>query len=115
MFRSYYTNQLQLQLTQRYSTRGLSLRYTAVVGLVSPSATTYLNPSTSSFTMPGKQPRAGEHPLSRAQSVIAAQILREHFDPSVNTQMDMTVKNTLIVCVCERERERSIMSDMHDS
>ena len=51
--------------------------------------------------MPGKQPRAGEHPLSRPQSVIAAQILREHFDPSVNTQMDMSAKNTLLAMVNE--------------
>ena len=36
--------------------------------------------------MPGKQPREGEPPLVREQSVIAAAILRREFDPA-NTQM----------------------------
>ena len=46
--------------------------------------------------MPGKQPRAGEHPLSRPQSVIAAQILRE--------QMDVSAKNTLLAIAYERDK-----------
>jgi hypothetical protein len=47
-------------------------------------------------TMPGKQPRAGEAPLSRQQSVLAAEILRREFDPAVNTQMDANTKNRLL-------------------
>ena len=35
--------------------------------------------------MPGKQPREGEPPLAREQSVIAAAILRREFDPAANT------------------------------
>lgn len=49
--------------------------------------------------MPGKQPRAGETPLNRQQSVIAAEILRAHFNPSVNTQMPGDVKNNLLKMV----------------
>ena len=35
--------------------------------------------------MPGKQARSNEPALTRAQSQLAAQILREEFDPSLNT------------------------------
>eukprot|EP01046_Picozoa_sp_COSAG06_P007294 COSAG06_NODE_354_length_16880_cov_7.746545_7_plen_713_part_00 len=58
--------------------------------------------------MPGKQPRAGEHPLSRPQSVIAAEILRRHFDPSVNTQMDANVKTTLLAMVNDAFVEKGL-------
>eukprot|EP01045_Picozoa_sp_COSAG04_P027525 COSAG04_NODE_4050_length_2346_cov_1.443502_3_plen_240_part_00 len=46
--------------------------------------------------MPGKQPREGEAPLTRAQSVIAAEILRREFDPAVNTQMAPDRKAVLL-------------------
>ena len=35
--------------------------------------------------MPGKQARSNEPALTRAQSQLAAQILRREFDPSLNT------------------------------
>jgi hypothetical protein len=49
--------------------------------------------------MPGKQPRVGETPLNRQQSVIATEILRAHFNPAVNTQMPSDVKNILLKMV----------------
>ena len=51
--------------------------------------------------MPGKQPREGEAPLTRAQSVIAAEILRREFDPAVNTQMAPDRKAVLLTMVNE--------------
>ncbi len=56
--------------------------------------------------MPGKQPRAGEIPLSRQQSVIAAEILRTHFNPAVNTQMAPDVKNNLLKMVNDAFEEK---------
>ena len=38
--------------------------------------------------MPGKQARNNEPPLSRAQSQIAAKILRQEFDPATCTHFD---------------------------
>ena len=58
--------------------------------------------------MPGKQPRAGEVPLTRPQSVIAAEILRKHFDPAVNTQMPADMKNMLLKMVNDAFREKAM-------
>ena len=52
--------------------------------------------------MPGKQPREGEAPLTRAQSVIAAEILRREFDPAVNTQMAPDRKAVLLIQLSSR-------------
>jgi hypothetical protein len=56
--------------------------------------------------MPGKQPRAGEIPLNRQQSVIAAEILRKHFHPEINTQMALDVKNMLLKMVNDTFQEK---------
>jgi hypothetical protein len=56
--------------------------------------------------MPGKQPRAGEIPLNRQQSVIAAEILRKHFHPEINTQMALDVKNVLLKMVNDTFHEK---------
>jgi hypothetical protein len=49
--------------------------------------------------MPGKQARNNEPPLSRAQSQIAAKILREEFDPSQNTHFQPDTKPRLLAAV----------------
>ena len=37
--------------------------------------------------MPGRQTRNKEPPLSRPQSLLAGQILREAFDPAISTKI----------------------------
>ena len=61
--------------------------------------------------MPGKQPRAGEAPLSRPQSQLAAQILRRSFNPEINTQMDMEQKTKLLAEINETFKQQGY----HDS
>ena len=49
--------------------------------------------------MPGKQARHNEPPLSRAQSQIAARILRQEFDPSTHTHFPADSKTRLLGAV----------------
>ena len=49
--------------------------------------------------MPGKQARNNEPPLSRAQSQIAARILRQEFDPATHTHFPAESKPRLLAAV----------------
>jgi hypothetical protein len=49
--------------------------------------------------MPGKQARNNEPPLSRAQSQIAARILRQEFDPATHTHFAAESKPRLLAAV----------------